>query len=131
MPKRSQAALNGVADRAQQHIATEWLRQELDSARLHSLHRHGHIAVACDEYNWHLNSFDSDALLQIEPVKARKRNVQYEAARSKLAWMGKEFLCGGECLRLPTLGPNQQLQRFADRDVIVNNEHYGCGVRLG
>src|SRR5882672_9273574 len=92
MPKRSQAALNGVADRAQQHIITEWLRQELDSARLHSLHRHGHIAVACDEYNWHLNSFDSDALLQIEPVKARKRNVQYEAARSKLAWMGKEFL---------------------------------------
>src|SRR5260370_35003240 len=102
MPKRSQAALNGVADRAQQHIITEWLRQELDSARLHSLHRHGHIAVACDEYNWHLNSFASDALLQIKPVKARKRNDQYEAARSKLAWLGNTFRCEAEGCRRPT-----------------------------
>src|SRR5438552_18413488 len=85
----SLAALDGVPDRAQQHIITEWLRQELNGTRLHGLNRHGHIAVACDEYDWHVNPFDSDALLQIETVKARKRNVQYEAARNKHALGGQ------------------------------------------
>src|ERR1700732_1277591 len=126
MPQCSLAPLDGVPDRVQQHVVAEWLGQKFHSARLHGLYRHGHIAVACDEYDWHVNPFDSDALLQIETVKARKRNVQYEAARNEHAWVSKEFLCRGECLRLPTLGANQQLQRLTNGDVVINNEYDGC-----
>src|SRR5713226_7965158 len=126
MPQCSLAALDGVPDRAQQHIITEWLRQELHGTRLHGLNRHRHITVSRDEDDWHVNPFDSDALLEIETVKARKRNVQYQAARNKHAWADKEFLCRGECLGLPALRAYQQHRRVAHRDVIVNNEHYGC-----
>src|SRR5690242_14890585 len=110
MPQCSLAPLDGVPDRAQQHVITEWLRQEFDSSRLHGLHRHRHITITSDEYDWHVGPFDSDALLQLKTVKARERNVEHDAARNKRSWAGKEFLCRGECLRLPTLGANQQLQ---------------------
>src|SRR5256886_7003384 len=36
----SAAALDGLADGAQQDVVAEWLRQELDGSRLHSPHRH-------------------------------------------------------------------------------------------
>src|SRR4029077_6754435 len=99
-------------------------------ARLHGLHRHGHITIASDEYDWHVGPFDSDTLLQLKAVKARKRNVEHEAARNERSWVCKEFRRCLECLRLPALGADQQLQRIAHRDVIVNNKDDWCGVRF-
>ena len=120
-----------LPDGAQQHVVAEWLRQELDRSRLHGLDRHRHVAVARDEDDRHVSPIDGDALLQVETVEARKRNVKHQAARNKGSWAGEEFLCGRECLRLPAFAADQQFQRFAHRDVVVNNEHDWCGVRHG
>ena len=101
MIKRGVTARNGLTDGAQQHVVAEWLRQELDSSRLHSLDCHGHVTVTRDENDRHVNSIDGDALLQIETIEVRKTNVKYEAARSNDSWTGEEFLRGREGLRLP------------------------------
>src|SRR6476660_6964869 len=44
----SEADLNGVNE----VLITERLRQELDGATLHRLHRHRDVAVSCDEDDW-------------------------------------------------------------------------------
>src|SRR6266851_6574317 len=116
--KCSLAALDGVADGAQQHVVAEWLHQELDSSRLHGLDRHRNVAVTRDEDDWHVHPIDSDALLQIETIEARKIDVKHQAARSKDSWAREEFLCGRKCLRLPASAADQRLQRFAHRHVV-------------
>src|SRR5258708_7404626 len=115
---------------AQQHVVVDWLRQELDSSRLHGLDCHRNVAITSDEDDWHINPID-DELLQIETIEVRKRNVKYQAARNKDSWAGEEFLCGRECLWLPACGADQQFQRLAHRDAVVNHEHDWCGVRHG
>src|SRR5215469_14541930 len=41
----------------------------------------------------------------------------------------EEVLSGREYLRLPALAANQQLERFAHRNVVVNNEDNRCCAR--
>jgi hypothetical protein len=72
LTKCSAAALDGVPDGAQQHVVAEWLRQELDSSRLHGLDRHRNVAVTRDEDDRHVHPIDSDALLQIETIEVRR-----------------------------------------------------------
>src|ERR1700724_105375 len=83
-------------------------------------------AVTSDEDDRHVNPIDSDALLQIETIEARKSNVEYQAARSKDSWARQEFLCGRECLRLPACAADQRFQRSAHRDADANTQPAWC-----
>src|SRR5713101_7015121 len=47
--KRGAAALDCIADGAQQDIGAEWLGQELDSSGFHGLDSHRHVAVTRNE----------------------------------------------------------------------------------
>src|SRR5260370_36514793 len=60
------AALDGVSDCTQQHIVPEWLCQEFDSARLHSLNGHRYVTVTRNEDDRHVDPITRDAFLQIE-----------------------------------------------------------------
>ena len=121
------APFDSLPDRVQQHVVIEWLRQEFDSARLHSLHRHEYIPMARNEDDRHVGPLARDALLQVETIEAGKRYVKNEAAGNKGSWMRKEFLRRRECLRLPAFAADQQFQRFAHGDVVVNDENNRCG----
>src|SRR6266581_4662405 len=123
------AALDGVSDGTQQHIVAEWLRQELDSARFHGLDGHWYVTVTRNEDDRHVDPIAGDAFLQIETIETWKRNVKYEAARNKDSWTAEKFLCGREYFRLQAFPANQQLQRLAYGDVVVNDEHDWCAVR--
>src|SRR6266478_2618985 len=69
------AALDGVSDGTQQHIIAEWLRQELDSARLHGLDGHRYVTVPRNEDDRHVDPIAGDAFLQLETrTRARLRN---------------------------------------------------------
>src|SRR5712664_2500443 len=125
------AALDGVSDGTQQHVIAEWLRQELDSARLHGLDGHRYVTVTRNEDDRHVGPIAGDAFLQIETIETWKRNVKYEAARNKDSWAAEKFLRGREYFRLPAFAANQQLQRLAYGDVVVNDEHDWCAVRHG
>jgi hypothetical protein len=125
------AALDGVSDGTQQHIVAEWLRQELDSARFHGLDGHWYVTVTGNEDDRHVDPIAGDAFLQIETIEAWKRNVKYEAARNKDSWAAEKFLRGREYFRLPAFATNQQLQRLAYGNVVVNHEHDWCAVRHG
>src|SRR5712675_3368503 len=127
--KRGLAALDGVSDGTQQHIIAEWLRQELDSARLHGLDGHRYVTVTGNKDDGHVDPIAGDAFLQIETIETWKRNVKHEAARNKDSRAAEKFLCGHEYFRLPTFAANQQLQRLAYGDVVVNHEHDWCAVR--
>ncbi len=112
------------ADGAQQHVVVERLGQELDGARLHRLHRHRHVAVAGDEDDRHVRPVD-DALLQIETVEVGKSDVEHQAARNRRDADGPGIPAPTRTSRLPAGGANQQLQRFAHGDVVVDDEHDG------
>jgi hypothetical protein len=125
------AALDGVSDGTQQHIVAEWLRQELDSARFHGLDGHWYVTVTGNEDDRHVDPIARDAFLQIETIETWKRNVKYEAARNKDSWAAEKFLRGREYFRLPAFATNQQLQRLAHGNVVVNHEHDWYAVRHG
>src|SRR5438445_681782 len=57
------AALDGVSDGTQQHIIAEWLRQELDSARLHGLDGHRYVTVTRNKDDRHVDPIAGDACL--------------------------------------------------------------------
>jgi hypothetical protein len=125
------AALDRVLDRVQQHVVAEWLRQELDSSRLHGLDRHRHVAETGDQDDRHVNPIHSDALLQIKTIEVRKRNVKYQAARNNDSWARQEFPRRRECLRLPACVADQQFQRFAHRDVVSTTNTIGVARGKG
>ena len=125
------AALDGVSDGTQQCVIAKWLRQELDSASLHCLDGHWYVTVTRNEDDRHIDPIAGHAFLQIEPIETWKRNVKYEAARNKDSWAAEKLLCGCECVRLPALAENQQLQRLAYGDVVVNHEYDWSAVRHG
>src|ERR1700689_3122117 len=84
--------------------------------------------MASNEYDRHVFPVGSDALLQIETIEVRQIDVEYQAAWSDNAWAGQKFLCGRERLRLPTLATDQRFQRFAYRNIVVDNKHYRRGM---
>ena len=45
------------------------------------------------------------------------------------SWVVEEFLCGSERLGLPAFTPDQQFQRLAYGDVVVDNEDDWCEVQ--
>jgi hypothetical protein len=117
-----------VPDGAQQRLVAERLRQELECSPLHGLDRHRHVAVSRNEDDRHVNPIDGDALLQIEAAEVRKTDVEYQAARDKKWWTGEKFLRGREGLGLPPCAADQQFQRLAHGDIVVDDEHGWCGV---
>jgi len=68
-------------------------------------------------------------LLQLKTVETRQRHIEYEAGWDRGARAGQKVLRGCECVGLPTRGSNQQLQRFAHRHVVINNEDNRGDVR--
>jgi hypothetical protein len=70
------ASIDGMADCAQQHVTVAWLCQEFGSSCLHRPDCRSYVVVPRAEDDRHVNSI-SDALLQIETIEIRKRNVKY------------------------------------------------------
>ena len=91
--------------------------------------RHRYVAVARDEDDGHVSPVRSDALLQFETIKVRKTEVEYQAAWGNDPWTVQELLRGRECLRLPPCGVDQQFQRLAHRDVVVDDEYDWCDMQ--
>src|SRR5215831_11565411 len=87
------------------------------------------IAVAGDEDDRHGCLFNGDALLQLETISIRQRDIENEAMRHGNARAREEVLSGREYLRPPALGMDQQLERFTHRNVVVNNEDNRCCAR--
>src|SRR4029077_13263222 len=67
--------------RIEQVLLAKGLGEELDSARLHRLHRHGNVAVAGDEDDGHPEVRFLQLRLKVQPAHARQAYVEYETAR--------------------------------------------------
>jgi hypothetical protein len=89
----------------------------------------GHIDAARNEDNWHFRALDGYALLQVETVKARKKNVKDKTIRNDGWRTPEEFLWGCKCFGPPAVAADKQFQRFAYSDVAIDNEDDGCGMR--
>src|SRR5688572_19267835 len=74
------ASLDRVINGAQQLVADEWLRQELHGARLHGANGRWDVTVAGYENDRHVDPIVGDALLQLEAIEIRQRDVEDEAA---------------------------------------------------
>jgi hypothetical protein len=66
---------------------------------------------------------DRDALLQIETVESRKRDVQYEATWNGYGWTAEKILRGNEGFHIEALMAKQEFERFANRDVVIDDEN--------
>src|SRR5437660_8021021 len=127
--KRSAAAIDGLPNGAEQHIVLERLRQDLDGSGPHRPDGHRDVAVASDEDDRAVDPLDGDSFLEVETAEVGKVNVENEAARSQDSRVGKKLASGAEGFGPPTLRADQQFQRLAHRDVVVDDED--DGRRLG
>src|SRR5262249_23318003 len=122
-------AFEGTADRLQQHLIAEWLRQELNGSGLHRSNARSDVAVPADEDDWHIRPIDHDTFLKIQTADVREGDVEYHAARNQCSGTNKEFLRRREGLDLPTCRLNQQFQRLTHRNVVVDDENDRGGGR--
>src|SRR4029077_10697929 len=70
-----EAELHGV----EELLIAERLGQELNGTTLHRLHRHGNIAMACDEDDWDLSVRRSELALKIKAASSRQSDVEHQA----------------------------------------------------
>jgi len=87
----------------------------------------GTSELSADENDWHVEA-SLEPLLQFETAQARKPEIDDQAARDRAARMREKFLCRGEAFGLPARSPDKPLERFTDRDVVINDENGGCDV---
>ena len=130
LTKRHLTALDGALDGLQKHVVAEWLGQEFHCPSLHGLDGGRYVAVACDEDDRHVRPID-DPLLEIETIEIGQRHIEHQAARNIDTRPREKLLGGRECLGLPAGVADQQLQRFAYRYIVVNDEHDWQAVRHG
>src|SRR4051812_8597665 len=71
-----EAELNGV----EEFLIAERLGQELNGTTLHRLHRHGNIAMACDEDDWDLPARHGELALKIKAASSRQSDVEHQAS---------------------------------------------------
>jgi hypothetical protein len=64
-----------------------------------------------------------NTFLQIETIKSGKRNVQHQAAWNSYGWAAEKFLRGNERLHVQALMAKQVFERFANRDVVIDDEN--------
>ena len=57
-----------------------WLREELDCATFHGLHRHRNIAVPCVKDDWEFSACRCELTLEFKTALPRQSHVQYQAA---------------------------------------------------
>src|ERR1700683_422919 len=84
-----------------------------------------------DEDDRHVGTFDCNSLLELEAIDAGKREVKYEATRDTGAGAIEEFLGGRERLGAPAFVLDQQFQRLAHGDVVINDKNNWRGRRHG
>src|SRR5258705_13949868 len=70
----SEAGLDGI----KKDLITEWLREELDGAAFHRLHRHGDVAVPGDEDDWEFSVCRGQITLKIKPTLSRQSDVEHQ-----------------------------------------------------
>src|SRR5690242_18569264 len=61
-------------------------RQEFDSARLHSSHRHRNITVTGDENDGYREMLFGEPSLKLEPAQPGQADVQHDTTRSVRAF---------------------------------------------
>jgi hypothetical protein len=128
-PESGSASLDCVPDRTEYYFISEWLGQKLDRSRLHGLNSHRDITETGDENDLHVDPVARYTPLQFETIQVGQIDIEYQATRYAGSWAREKLLCRRKGLRLPPLGLYQQLQRLADRYVVVNYEYEWGGLQ--
>ena len=68
-------------------------------------------------------TLNCNKFLQIETIESGKRNVQYQAAWNSRRWAAEKFLRGNERLDIEAFMAKQQFERFANRDVVIDDKN--------
>jgi hypothetical protein len=68
--------------------------------------------------------FHCNTFLQIETIESGKRNIEYQAAWNSYGWAAEKFLRGNERLHFQALVAKQEFERFANRDVVIDDENH-------
>jgi hypothetical protein len=74
-----QTALNGV----EKFLFAYWLREKLDRATFHGLHRHRNVAVPSDKDDRELSARRRELTLEFKTALSRQSHVKYQAARPR------------------------------------------------
>src|SRR5712671_5783539 len=105
------------------------LREELNSAPLHRLHRHRDIAMPGDKDDWEFFLRRRELALKVETASPRQSHVEHQAAgpvrRGGLQKVGD----GCKQLSLQAERPQQPPNRGPNVRIVVDDENSGVGVR--
>src|SRR6266700_1633742 len=71
----SEADLDGI----KKVLIAERLRQKLNGTTFHSSHRHGNVAMPCDEDDWEVPVGRGEVTLKLETASPRQSHVEHQA----------------------------------------------------
>src|SRR6202040_3827844 len=114
--------------RIEQVLLAKGLGEELDSARLHRLHRHGNVAMAGDEDDGNPDVRFRQFALKVQPAHARQAYVEYEAARRVRSRDPQEIGGRIEYLDFEANRTKEAAERRTHRRVVVDDENDLLGV---
>src|SRR5580693_3090207 len=115
-------------DGVQKDLPSEGLGEKLHGARLHSFHRHGNVAVACDKDNRYAHIAGGQVALKVETTDSGQSHIQHEAGGRIRARGDEELLGRTESLCAQTHGLQEILDGRASRGVVVHDVHHGLFV---
>src|SRR5262245_33469347 len=116
---------NGLLNRIQQILIVEWLGKEFNRSSLHGADGHRDVSVTSDENDRDLRFGGSEFPLEVEPAQTRQPHVQHKAAGPIRAAGLQKFLRRSERLDSPPDRPDETLNGFTHRRIVINHEHDG------
>jgi hypothetical protein len=101
-------------------------RQELDRSGFRGPNARRYVTMAGDKDDRHVCAIAGNALLKLETIEVRQAHVEYQTARAGRSRPREKLLRGSEYFRLPAGVIEEELERLAYRNVVINNENDGC-----
>src|ERR1700730_11900548 len=112
---------NTSLDGVEQILVAEWLRQELNRARLHCPHGHRDVAVGGDKDNRPRLSRLDQLALQVQAALPGHANVQNDAAGGILQRSAPELLSRRKRAHLKVNRAYEAIEGFANRLVVIDD----------
>lgn len=111
----------GLANTVKEFLVTKRFLNKIDSAFLHRINRHWHIAVPGDKYDGQGAAAGKQLVLQFEAAETGHTNVEHEAARAMLLLVLQEFIGRGKNF-VPEIDRIQQcLHCAANRGIVIDD----------
>src|SRR5262245_61732956 len=118
----SAVTVDRLLNSVEELLITKRLREKGHGSSLQGLHRHWHVPVGADEYDWGRRIRVDELALKIKATRSRQSHVEDKAARCVGALAAQEFLGRLERLHLETHRAEKPREGLTHRRIVVDDQ---------